>query len=153
MSQKKDHLIPDFRPLATRVGCIIKDAVILWARHLDALAHARIESYPSNFLYDALKDTDKVMHGFFTTAWPFQWEYVRRLSRVVCLWQPHLIACELSGGDTKNMIAPISLPCFVDTPPTLSIVCTTGRYKRAFGHRRSTSLGYHHWKSGGRKML
>jgi len=59
--------IPNFRPAAQRLGQILKDAVVALSHHVDALAQAKIgkgesssSSYPTNFLYDTMKDTDKV---------------------------------------------------------------------------------------------
>lgn len=52
--------IPGFKERATRIGCIMKDAVIALTRHLDALAQSQNTSYPTNFLFNAMNGTEKV---------------------------------------------------------------------------------------------
>ncbi len=52
--------IPEFKERATRIGCIMKDAVIALTRHLDTLAQSQKTAYPSCFLYNAMNGTEKV---------------------------------------------------------------------------------------------
>lgn len=54
------EIIPGFQVNAKKLGCILKEAVVEVTRHLDALAGARQPEYPEHFLYNAMKDTDKV---------------------------------------------------------------------------------------------
>ena len=56
-----DEKIPGFQQAAKHIGCILRDATIELTRHLDKRAHARNpDSYPPNFLQNAMKDTEKV---------------------------------------------------------------------------------------------
>lgn len=52
--------IPGFKERATRIGCIMKDAVVALTRHLDILAQSQKSSYPPNFLFNAMNGTEKV---------------------------------------------------------------------------------------------
>ena len=52
--------LPGFREAAMRMGRILKDATVVLAKHIDALAASKCADYPTQFLYQRMKDTDKV---------------------------------------------------------------------------------------------
>ena len=52
--------IPGFRTAAQKLGCILKDAVVAVSYHIDALAQSKVTDYPPHFLYNLMKETDKV---------------------------------------------------------------------------------------------
>lgn len=53
-------LLPGFEEAATTIGKILKQAVIQLSRHVDALAQSKLHDYPTDFLYQHMRDTDKV---------------------------------------------------------------------------------------------
>lgn len=55
----KDEL-PEFEEAARRIGNILKSAVIALTGHVDRLAASKVASYPSSFLSDNMKGTEKV---------------------------------------------------------------------------------------------
>ncbi|KAL7563724.1 hypothetical protein ACA910_020414 [Epithemia clementina (nom. ined.)] len=55
----EDDKIPGFKDKAVRLGQILTGVVIEIAKHVDALAQTKVPNYPLQFLYNALKDTDK----------------------------------------------------------------------------------------------
>lgn len=52
--------LPTLEPAAKRLGCLMKDVAVHLSRHLDAYAHSLCAEYPSNMLYSALSNTEKV---------------------------------------------------------------------------------------------
>ena len=52
--------LPGFRQDAKRMGMILKDATVELAKHIDALAATKCVDYPTQFLYQQMKHTDKV---------------------------------------------------------------------------------------------
>lgn len=52
--------MPDFQEEAKRMGMILKQATVHLAKHIDALAASKCHDYPEQFLYQKMKDTDKV---------------------------------------------------------------------------------------------
>lgn len=55
-----DEKIPGFRDHAKRMGLVLKDATVELAKHIDHLASIRCPDYPTQFLYQKMKNTDKV---------------------------------------------------------------------------------------------
>lgn len=55
-----DDKLPGFRTAAQKLGCILKDAVVAVSYHIDTLAQSKVADYPPNFLYNLMKETDKV---------------------------------------------------------------------------------------------
>ena len=52
--------LKNFKDSGKTLGKIMQDAVALLARHVDALAEAKVEGYRKDLLYDAMKETEKV---------------------------------------------------------------------------------------------
>lgn len=52
--------LPGFRDQAVAMGLILKRATVELAKHIDQLASTKCADYPTRFLYQAMKDTDKV---------------------------------------------------------------------------------------------
>lgn len=55
-----DEKLPGFRDQAKAMGLILKRATVELAKHIDHLAASKCSDYPTHFLYNAMKDTDKV---------------------------------------------------------------------------------------------
>jgi isopenicillin N synthase-like dioxygenase len=55
---------PDFKNQAVTLGCLLKNVVVELCRHVDALAAQKVgcgaNGYPADFLYNVMKDTEKV---------------------------------------------------------------------------------------------
>ena len=56
----EDKIIPHFQEKAVAIGILLKEACVMVAKHLDALAMRKCPSITPHLLYNSLKDTDKV---------------------------------------------------------------------------------------------
>lgn len=52
--------LPNFQSAAVALGKILQEAVVVLTKHVDALATTKVDTYEKDFLYNALKDTEKV---------------------------------------------------------------------------------------------
>jgi isopenicillin N synthase-like dioxygenase len=52
--------LPNFEPACKEMGIILTTVTLQLSRHIDRLASAKCDSYPENFLYETIKDTEKV---------------------------------------------------------------------------------------------
>jgi isopenicillin N synthase-like dioxygenase len=59
-----NEMLPDFKNQAVTLGCLLKNVVVTLCRHVDALAAQKVGAaagyYPADFLYNVMKDTEKV---------------------------------------------------------------------------------------------
>jgi hypothetical protein len=55
-----EDVIPGFQQKAVVLGKLLKEACVVTAKHMDALAEVKCQSYTPGLLHNSMKDTDKV---------------------------------------------------------------------------------------------